>query len=215
MSTEGSSQASDQIPATSPKKRGIVRRLYDWVLSWADTPYGTPALAVLSFTESSFFPIPPDVLQIALSVSKPKRSFYYATVNVVASVLGAMLGYFIGYVLWATVSDFFFSYIFSRDTFEYVHGKYLENAFLAILVAAFTPIPYKVFTIAAGVFSIPFPLLIGASILGRGMRFYLVAALIWLFGPSVQKLIEKYFELFTLLFCVLLIGGFLVIKLFL
>ncbi len=98
-------------PAAPPRRENILRRLYHWVLHWADTPYGTPALAIISFAESSFFPIPPDVLQIALSVSQPRRSFYYAAVSAVASVCGGVAGYYIGALFWTVMSSFFFNYV--------------------------------------------------------------------------------------------------------
>ncbi|MGL4594993.1 MAG: YqaA family protein, partial [Thermoguttaceae bacterium] len=143
---------ADSTPPNLPAKRSLIRKLYDWVLSWAETKYGTPALFGLSFAESSFFPIPPDVLQIALSAGKPRRSFWYAAVSLIASVLGAVLGYYIGLYFWEASQNFFFDYhIFSKSVFDYVQKLYQHNAFLAILTAAFTPIPYKVFTIAAGV----------------------------------------------------------------
>ena len=214
--------APTNSPATTPpagsteavKKPGIVKRLYLWVLHWAETPYGTPALFVLSFAESSFFPIPPDVLQIALSVSKPRRSFYYAAVSVVASVLGAILGWYIGFALWETLGGFFTTYIpgLTQKNFDRVEGLYNQWGFMAITVAAFTPIPYKVFTISAGMFQIGLPVLVLASILGRSGRFFAVAICIYFFGPSVKNLIDKYFGLVTILFTVLLIGGFVLIK---
>ena len=116
-------------PATAeikPHKENVVRRLYRWVLHWADTPYGTPALAAISFAESSFFPIPPDVLQVALSVSRPRRSFYYAAVSALASVAGGIAGWYIGFLFWAGLSDFFFSYVpgFSTEVFTNVQIKY-------------------------------------------------------------------------------------------
>jgi membrane protein YqaA with SNARE-associated domain len=195
------------------RRRGLIRSLYDWVLHWAETPYGTPALFCLSFAESSFFPVPPDVLQIALSVSKPRRSFYYAAVSVVASVLGAVLGWYIGHALWDTVGDFFITYMpgVSQESFDFVQKKYEEYDVLAITVAAFTPIPYKVFTIAAGVFEIQLWKLLLASVLGRSARFFTVAACIYFFGPSVKELIDKYFGIATIVFAVLLIAGFLAI----
>jgi membrane protein YqaA with SNARE-associated domain len=205
----------DSLSAPAPPKRPhFFKRMYDWVLSWADTPYGTPALFLISLAESSFFPIPPDVLQIALSVSKPRRSFYYAAVSAVASVLGGILGWSIGYGLWAAVDDFFFTCVpgFTHENFEIVRRKYDENAFLAIFAAAFTPIPYKVFTIAAGVFEISPGVLIAASMLGRSARFFLVAACIFIFGPNVRRLLEKYFELATIVLLVLGILGFVAIK---
>lgn len=205
------------VVETTPTARpGLLKRLYLWVLHWADTPYGTPALFGLSFAESSFFPIPPDVLQIALSVSKPKRSFYYATVSGMASVLGGIFGWFIGYSLWSTLGGFFTAYVpgCTPANIEYVGGLYHDNAFMAILAAAFTPIPYKVFTISAGIFHdyVSLGVLIAASILGRFGRFYALAACIYLFGPGVKALLEKYFEWVAVIFFVLLVGGFAVIR---
>ena len=204
-------------PATPENRRpGMLKALYLWVLHWADTPYGTPALFVLSFAESSFFPIPPDVLQIALSVSKPRRSFYYAAVSGVASVLGGLLGFFIGYALWSALGGFFTAYVpgCSPENIAYVGGLYQDNAFLAILGAAFTPIPYKVFTISAGIFHeyVPLGVLILASTLGRFARFYAVAVCIFFFGPSVKSVLDKYFEVAALVLFILLVGGFLLIK---
>jgi membrane protein YqaA with SNARE-associated domain len=204
-------------PQTGPpsgRRPNVLRRLYDWVLHWADTPYGTPALALISFAESSFFPIPPDVLQIALSVSKPRRSFYYAAVSTVASVLGGMAGWLIGYAFWQAVDGFFIAYVpgFSEENIAYVSRLYHENAFLAIFAAAFTPIPFKVFTITAGVFNVSLPVLIAASVLGRSGRFFLVATCIYFFGPSVKMLLEKYFELATIILVVLGVLGFLAIR---
>jgi membrane protein YqaA with SNARE-associated domain len=206
-----------QAPTASPapeKKPNIVRRLYNWVLSWAQTPYGTPALFVISFVESSFFPIPPDVLQIALSVARPRRAFFYATVSVIASVLGGIAGWWIGSTLWHSVSGFFFEYVpgFTAANYELVEGKYREHAFLAIFTAAFTPIPYKVFTIASGVFDVALPTLIFASILGRGGRFYMVASAIFFFGPTVKTWLEKYFELATVILLVVGALGFVAVK---
>lgn len=210
---------SETIPAETPATRGTVnplKKLYQWVLHWAETPYGTPALALLSFAESSFFPIPPDVLQIALSVSKPRRAFFYAAVSAVASVAGGVAGWYIGRALWLSVDDFFFSYVpgFSHANFHYVERAYGENAFLAILAAAFTPIPYKVFTIAAGVFhqSVPLQTLILASLVGRSARFFLVAAVMFFFGEPAKAVLERHFEWMTLALFALLVAGFLAIR---
>jgi membrane protein YqaA with SNARE-associated domain len=202
------------IPDANARRPHLLKRLYNWVLHWAETPYGTPALFVISFAESSFFPIPPDVLQIALSISKPRRSFYYASVSAVASVLGGILGWVIGIALWAVLRDFFFRYVpgFSHENFEHVSKLYHDNAFLAIFTAAFTPIPYKVFTIAAGVFEVSLGVLIAASVLGRSGRFFFVGTCIFFFGPGVKSLIEKYFELATILLLALGVAGFLAIK---
>jgi len=194
----------------------MMKRLYLWVLHWAETPYGTPALFCLSFAESSFFPVPPDVLQIALSVSKPRKSFYYALISGLGSVAGAILGWFIGYMLWASCGGFFLAYVpgCSQENIDYVGRLYSDNAFLSILGAAFTPIPFKVFTIAGGIFHeyVSLGTLLLASFLGRFGRFFIVAICIFFFGPSVKTLLEKYFEVLSLLFFALLVGGFLLIR---
>lgn len=196
------------------QKKNIVRRLYDWVLHWADTRYGTPALATLSFAESSFFPVPPDVLLIALDMGKPKRSFYYALICSIASVLGGILGYYIGLGLWELLSGFFFSYIpgFTPEIFAKVQEMYNEYGFAAVLIAGFTPIPYKVFTIASGVFGMNFPLFVLASVISRSARFFLVSAMIYFFGEPIKKFIDKYFNLLSAAFVVLIILGFVGIK---
>lgn len=198
----------------APQKKNIVRRIYDWVLHWAETPYGTPALATLSFAESSFFPVPPDVLLIALNMGKPKKSFYFALVCSIASVLGGMFGYFIGMALWQGLSGFFFSYIpgFTPEVFAKVQTMYNEYNIAAVLIAGFTPIPYKVFTIASGVFGMNFPMFVLASATSRSARFFIVSTLIYLFGEPIKTFIDKYFNLLASAFVVLLILGFLAIK---
>src|SRR3989344_4172161 len=149
---------------------GLLRRLYDWVLSWAHKKYSSLALFILAFTESSFFPIPPDVLQIALSVSKPKKSFFYALISSIGSVLGGILGYFIGLFLFDSIGNFIITALGYESLFQSVGNLYKSYAFLAILTAAFTPIPYKVFTIAAGFWQVGLVPLISASIIGRSAR---------------------------------------------
>ncbi len=212
--SEGEEVSNNQAATTSA---GPVRRLYNWMLSWAETPYGTPALFLISFAESSFFPLPPDLLQIALSVSKPRRSFFYAAVSAVGSVLGGIVGWLIGFAAWAALGSFFYNYVpgVTPDRIEYVGKLYEANAFWAILAAAFTPIPFKVFTISAGVFHqyVSLETLILASALGRSARFFLVASCLWWFGPSVRKILERHFEWLTLVLFALLIGGFFAIKL--
>lgn len=204
-------------------KYNIMRRLYNWVLHWAHTPYGTPALFLLALAESSIFPVPPDVLLIALAVSVPARAFKYALVCSMGSFLGGILGYGIGYLLWynaegdfSAFAQFFFDYIpgFTTHIFDVVQVKYNENAFLAVFTAGFTPIPFKVFTIAGGVCKINFLEFIFASAVGRSMRFFLVAGITWKFGESITRWIDKYFNKLALLFTVLLITGFVVIKMF-
>ncbi len=197
-----------------PPRRGLLRRLYDWVLSWADSPHGIIALAGISFAESSFFPIPPDVLQIALSVGKPKKSYLFAAVSVIASVLGAVVGWAIGWWLWQFVDTFFYSVIpgFTLEKFNHVESLYQENAFQCLIVSAFTPIPFKIFTIAAGVCSVPLSTLIIASLIGRGGRFFLVATVMRVFGKQARDILDKYLEGITLLFGILVLVGVYALK---
>jgi membrane protein YqaA with SNARE-associated domain len=204
---------TDPAPAPAPaRSRNPIRRIYDWVLSWADTPYGLPALVVLAFVESSFFPIPPDVLLIALALAKPTRAWRFALWCTVGSVLGGLFGYFIGYALWQTFEPYLVNRVFSQANFDRVNNWYNEWGELAVFVAAFSPIPYKVFTVAAGVAKLNLLGFTVASIVGRGGRFFLVAALIRLYGPKAKEFIDKYFNLVTIAGTALLIGGFLLIK---
>jgi len=190
----------------------MFRRLYNWVLGWADTKYGVPALAIVSFAESSFFPVPPDPLLMALSLGKPKRAFWYALVCSVMSVLGGIFGYFIGWALWGLMSSFFLTYVFSPEAFDFVRAQYEQNAFLAILGAAITPIPYKVFTVTAGVFHINLLYLILASAIGRSARFFLEAGLVYFFGEQIRNFIDKYFNLLVTLFFIVVLAGFFIVK---
>lgn len=196
--------------ATRP---GPVRRLYDWVLGWADRPSGPAALFVLAFMESSFFPIPPDVLQIALSLGKPKRAWWFAAISTVGSVLGGVAGYLIGLALFEQIGRPVIEFYHATETFARVGEMYRDNLVLALGSAGFTPIPYKVFTIAAGAFQIPLLPFVVISLVSRAMRFFLVAGLIYFFGPPVKRFIDRYFNLLTILFVLLLAAGFAVVKL--
>ena len=193
----------------------IHRHMYDWVLSFAHKKHSSTALAALSFAESSFFPIPPDVLLMPLCLSNRKRALWFATVCTLASVVGGVAGYGIGWGLWHLLQDFFFHYIpgFTEKNFNKVGALYEQYDFWIVFIAAFTPIPYKVITIAAGVFHINMPMFLIASAIGRGMRFYLIAILMWKFGAPIVKFIDKYFNLLCVVFTVLLIGGFAILKL--
>lgn len=199
----------------------FIRNIYDWVLHWAETPYGPIALFLLAFAESSFFPIPPDALLIALALGVRKKSFYFAGLCTIASVLGAIFGYAIGYYVWwnnanefSEVANFFFANIpgFTQDLFYKVKELYDEWNFWIIFTAGFTPIPYKVFTVTGGAFNVNLILFIIASIIGRAGRFFLVSFLIWKFGEQIKGFIDKYFNWLAIGFTVLLIGGFVGIK---
>lgn len=189
-----------------------LKKLYDWILHWAKTPYALPALFVLAFCESSFFPVPPDVLLIALAISIPKKSFKYAGICTVGSVLGGMLGYIIGYYGYEVAGRPIIEFYHGQDIMNAIKLKYDQHGFLGILIAAITPIPYKVFTIASGVFAFDFWLFITASVLGRSARFFVVAGLIWKFGEPVRGFIDKYFNLLAFIFAVLLVLGFMLVK---
>ncbi|MEK7309997.1 MAG: YqaA family protein [Planctomycetota bacterium] len=189
-----------------------LKRLYNWVLSWAESPWGAWALFVLAVTESSFFPIPPDILLIALGLSIPAKSFRYALICSVGSVLGGVIGYYIGYGLYETVGSYLVNLYNMQDAFAKISLMYQDNAFMAVAIAGFTPIPYKVFTIAAGVFRVNLGIFIIASVLSRSARFFIVATIIRFGGAPAKKFIDRYFNLLTIIFTVLLIAGFLAVK---
>lgn len=201
----------------------IIKRFYDWTLSWASSKWGAVALFVLAFAESSFFPIPPDVLLIALCLGATSRSFRYALICTVASVLGAMAGYSIGFFLWqnsagefTAIADFFFRVIPGFDLAKYgeISAMYDRYNFWVVFTAGFTPIPYKLITITAGVFNINFVMFLIASVISRGMRFFLISWLIWKFGAPIKVFIDKYFNLLAIAFTVLLVGSFFIVKYF-
>jgi len=193
-------------------RRHVVRRLYDWTVGWAERPGGTWALFLIAVGESSVFPVPPDVLLIALCVGAPLASFRFALVCSAGSVLGGILGWVIGYSAWHLVKGLFIPWIFTQTTFDHVRDLYQTSAFLAILTAAITPVPYKVFTIAAGVLDVSLATLVAASIVGRSGRFFLVGSVIYLFGGRVRVLIDRYFDLFTWGLLALGVGGFLAVR---
>jgi len=279
--------------------------LYNWVLHWANTPYGTPALCALSFAESSFFPIPPDVLLIALGISRRRRSFYYAAVCSVASVVGGIFGYFIGWALWNPVGAPILRSLhllthdhrpvvvqtvepssvsvrpadetpfpvsrwsvmlgtirkpaaddpagpltlhrwlvhrdepvagtrvgaheyesaqtagelrpgqtayFMTDTYHQARALYEKYDFWIVFAAAFTPIPYKVFTILSGLMQMQLLPFLLASAIGRSARFFLVSALIFVFGEPIRRFIDRYFNLLSVLFLGLLVFFFLILQ---
>lgn len=198
------------------EKRGSwVRRAYDWTLHWADTKWGAVALFLLAFAESSFFPIPPDILLIACCLGLPLRSkkvFRFALICTVGSVLGAIAGYGIGMFAWDAAQGWFIPRIFSQEAFDGVGVLYEQYNFWVVFTAGFTPIPYKLITITSGVFDINFVMFIIASVISRGARFFLIAWLIMHFGPSIKGFIDKYFNWLAVLFTVLLVGGFLLVK---
>jgi len=193
----------------------LIRRLYDWVLQWAETPYGPAALFILAFLESSLFPVPPDVLLIALVLGSQTKAFRFALNCSMGSVLGGLVGYGIGYLLWRSgVDQFFFAYVpgFTPEVFRTVVAQYDEWGFWIIFTAGFTPIPYKVFTISSGVVEMNILMFTLASFVGRSARFFLVAWLLWKFGAPIKTFIDRYFNWLSIGFTILLVGGFVLIK---
>jgi membrane protein YqaA with SNARE-associated domain len=187
---------------------GWIHGLYEWTVGWAGTPHGTAALALIAFAESSFFPIPPDVLLIALSLGRPDLAFWYAAVSTAGSVGGGVAGYAIGYWGGRPVAV----RLFGRARVETVHRLFQRFEGWAVGVAGFTPVPYKVFTIAAGVFYVDFRVFVLASLVSRAGRFFLVAALLWGFGPPIREFIERHFEWLTVLLVIGIAGGFVALR---
>jgi membrane protein YqaA with SNARE-associated domain len=190
----------------------MLKRIYDWVLHWADTPHGSWALFILAFAESSFFPVPPDVLLIALAVGRPSRSLRFALICSVGSVLGGALGYLIGWQFMAAIGERIVAFYGLGPKVADIGQLYNQYNAWAVGIAGFTPIPYKVFTIAAGMFKINFGIFMLASLVARSARFFLVGGLIFWFGPSIRNFIDRYFNVLAVAFTVLLVGSFVLIK---
>ena len=193
------------------------RRLYNWVIHFADTPHGERALFLLSFAESSFFPVPPDVLLAPLTLGAPKKWFRFALSCSIASVLGGILGYLIGMFLWGQIGGWVFAHLgavgFTPENFDSFQQGYQKYGFWIVFTCGFTPLPYKVCTITAGVAGIFFPGFLIASALSRSARFFIVAGLFGWKGETIRPFIEKYFNWLSLAFVLLLVGGFAVLKL--
>ena len=191
---------------------GALRGLYDWTIALGRTPYALWALAAVAFVESSFFPIPPDLLLIPMVIAAPHRAWLIAGVATVASVLGGLFGYFIGAVLFDSVGAAIFDFYGKGDAVAEFNARFNEYGAWAVLIAGMTPFPYKVITIMSGWTGLPLATFIVTSLVARSMRFFLVAGLLWKFGTPVRGFIEKHFGLMTILFVVLLLGGFYAVR---
>ena len=189
----------------------MLRRLYDGTMRLAEGPRALWALAGVSFVESSVFPIPPDVLMIPMVLANPRRAWLIALVCTLASVAGALLGYLIGYAFWEGIGQPILEFYGKGDRFDEFAARYNDWGAWAVLVAGITPFPFKVITIASGVTALSLPVFIVASLIARGLRFFLVAGLLWAFGAPIRDFIERRLGLVFTLFCILLIGGFLII----
>jgi len=189
-----------------------MRRMYDWTLGWANKKSSDYALFGISLIESTFFPVPPDVLLIPLVAADPKNWWKKAAICTVGSVIGAFFGYAIGMLFYETIGAAIVNFYNLHNAVAIVGEKYADNAFIAIFAGAFTPIPYKAITITAGIFKIPLATFFIASLLGRAGRFFMVALALRLFGKKIQYVIEKYFNILSIAFLILLILGFVAFK---
>ena len=191
----------------------MLRRLYDWTLELSGHKHALWALAAVSFIESSVFPIPPDVVLVAIILARPERAWMAALVCTLASAAGGLAGYAIGFLLYDTLGRSVLEFYGYLDSFTEFQTAYNEHGWLIVFGAGLTPFPYKVITIASGVTQLDLVTFFVASVVSRGLRFFVVAALFWKFGPPIRGVIERYFGLATALFFALLVGGFLAIRL--
>jgi membrane protein YqaA with SNARE-associated domain len=199
-----------------------MKRLYNWVLEWATTPYASIALFIFAFIEAIFFPVPSDILLIVLVLGCRPKAFRYALYATVGSVSGAIVGYLAGHFMWVNAAgeftwfaNIFFNNIpgFSAALYERIKVLYAQWDFWIIFTAGFTPVPYKIFTVTAGVFDMNLLLFLIASLISRGARFFLITFLLYRYGPRVKLFIEKYFNVIALGFAMSLIGGLVIVKL--
>jgi membrane protein YqaA with SNARE-associated domain len=189
-------------------QRAMFRRLYDWTLSLAQSPRAPVALAAVAFAESSFFPIPPDVLLVPMALAKPKRAWHYATICTIASVLGGLLGYAIGYLLYDTVGKWLIGLYGYGQKVDALRAFYAEWGALFILIKGVTPIPYKLVTIVSGLLEYNLLLFIVLSVITRGARFFLVAALLNRFGDQARAMLDRHFGVFIVIIVAFIVLGF-------
>ena len=190
----------------------MVKGLYDWTMRMADHPRALWVLAIISFVESSVFPIPPDVLMIPLILAAPHRAWLIALIAMVSSVLGGMLGYAIGYFAFDQIGQPILESLGKGDAMSEFNTKFNDFGFWAVLGAGITPFPYKVITIMSGWTGMPVVTFIVTSIIARALRFFIVAALLWKFGAPIRDFIERRLGLMFILFIVILAGGFYLVK---
>ena len=190
----------------------MIRRLYDWTLSLAAGPRAPAALGSVSFVESSVFPIPPDILLIPMVIARKEKAWWYALLCTLTSVAGGVLGYLIGMFLFEQVAQPILSFYGKMDKFDEFSAVFNHWGWWFVFIAGLTPFPYKVITIASGVAGLSLPIFILASIVSRGLRFFVVAGLLYFFGPPIKDFIEKRLGLMFTLFVVLLVGGFILLR---
>ncbi len=203
---------SESSGASPSRGRSWLRRLYDWTLSWAEHPGGMWALFVIALLESSVFPVPPDVLLIALAVGAAGKAFRFAAICTLGSLIGGVIGYAIGLWGYELIGEPIVEFYHGEELMARIQAWYQAYGFWGTLAAAVTPIPYKVFTISSGLFQFAFAEFLLASVIGRSLRFFLVAGVIYWFGPSVKVWIEHYFDYVAWGFLALLVIGVVMIK---
>ncbi|MCW3781066.1 YqaA family protein [Defluviimonas salinarum] len=190
----------------------MIRTLYDWTIRLAEHPRALSALGVVSFVESSFFPIPPDVLMIPMIIARPSRAWFIAAIALVTSVLGGLFGYFIGAVLFDSVGQPILEFYGKTEAGAVFAERFNEYGGWAVLIAGVTPFPFKVITIVSGWTGLSLPVFIISAIIARGLRFFIVAGLLWQFGPPIRDFIERRLGIVFSLGMALLIGGFAAVK---
>ncbi len=190
----------------------MLRRLYDWVMNLAAHRNATAVLGTVSFVESSIFPIPPDAFLIPMVLANRAKAWWYATVCTITSVLGGLAGYFIGAFLYDTLGTALLNFYGYQAHFEEFATNYNKDGALYVFGAGLTPFPYKVITIASGATQLALPVFIAASVIARGLRFFVVAGLLYFFGAPIKVFIEKYLGLLTVLFFLLVVAGFVAAK---
>lgn len=194
------------------RRPNLARRTYDWVLSWSERPSGPAALTGIAAAEAVFFPVPPDVLLIPLALGSPRRALWFAFLCTLGSLAGAAVGYWVGAGLYEALARPILELYGLVGSYERVGEMYRENLVVTLGTAGFTPIPYKVFTIAAGGFRVPFDAFLVVSAVSRGARFFLVAGLIRAFGDPIRDLIDRYFNILTVALVALVIAGFVAVR---
>lgn len=192
-------------------RRSLLRRLYDWTLAWAEHPQATVALFAIAVIEASVFPVPPDVLLLLMALSRPESSFRLAAITTAGSTLGAALGYAIGMFLFVALAQPVLEFYHAMDAFNQVQLKFNEWGVLYVAIAAFSPIPFKIITIAAGAFDLAFIPFILTALLARAARFYMEAAMMRWGGERLRNLVEQHFQLLTAVVAIAVVGGFLLL----
>ncbi len=190
----------------------FLKRTYNWTLEKAQHKNAKWYLSLISFAESSFFPIPPDILLIPMALASKANALFYAFICTLFSVLGGILGYAIGYFFYNSVGIYIVDFYHLENSFNIFESYYKEFGILIVLGAGITPFPYKFITIASGVFGLNIFLFIIVSIIGRGLRFYLIAILLYFFGEKIKLIIDKYFNILTIVFFILLVGSVFIIR---